>query len=72
MVIDCNDGNGLLMLGEHITRYPDICPFCFSKYPDDITDSNGHNERQEHIRKCAKLAREIREDQYERRNRRGY
>ena len=72
MVIDCSNVDQLLMLGEHITRYPDICPFCFSKYPDDVTDINGYNDRQEHIKKCAKLACEIRDDQYEKRSRRGY
>jgi hypothetical protein len=54
---DCSTGEGLEQLGEHITRYPDICPFCFSKYPDDEI------KKVEHIIACNKILRSIRYDQ---------
>lgn len=57
VIVDCSDGEGLMKLGAFISRYPDICPFCFSLYPEDEENKSAH------IRKCAKLAREIRDDQ---------
>lgn len=52
-VIDVRDPNQLLRYGQFLSMYPDICPFCFSKYPDDPT------KKTEHVIACAKLAREI-------------
>jgi hypothetical protein len=61
-VVDPTDGEGLEKLGCFASRYPEICPFCFSKYPD------GDEDRAIHIRACSKLAREIRnEDRMRRR-----
>lgn len=54
---DASSGEGLEQLGAHFTRYPDICPFCFSKYPDDEI------ERVEHMIACNKILRSIRYDQ---------
>jgi hypothetical protein len=55
-IFDPGDANQLLRYGQFLTMYPDICPFCFSKYPD------GNIKKTEHVLKCARLAREIRDD----------
>lgn len=56
-IVDCSDGEGLMKLGAFISRYPDICPFCFSSYPENEED------RAIHIRKCQRIAQGIRDDQ---------
>ena len=55
-IIDLSDPNQMLRYGQFLTRYPDICPFCFSKYPEDSV------KKTEHVIRCARMARFIRED----------
>lgn len=51
-IFDPSDPNMLLIYGQFLNYYPDICPFCFSKYPD------GEIEKTEHILKCKRIAQE--------------
>jgi hypothetical protein len=53
-IIDVSDPNQLLRYGAFLGRYPDICPFCFSKYPEDDI------EKTKHVIRCAQMARSIR------------
>lgn len=55
-VVDCSDGEGLMKLGAFLYRYPGICPFCFSKYPE------GEQDRIDHINRCSRIAQGIRDD----------
>lgn len=54
-LLDVQFGEGLEKLGSFTARYPEICPVCFSKYPDDPA------QRREHIGACARLLQEIKE-----------
>lgn len=55
-IFDPSDPNQLLRYGQFLTMFPDICPFCFSKYPEDRI------KKTEHVIRCARMARYIRED----------
>jgi hypothetical protein len=55
-IIDVSNATQLLWYGQFLIRYPDICPFCFSKYPED------NIKKTEHVIRCARMARFIRED----------
>jgi hypothetical protein len=54
-IIDVSDPNHLMLYGQFLYKYPDICPFCFSKYPEDRI------KKTEHIIRCNRMARGIRE-----------
>jgi hypothetical protein len=52
-MMDMSTGEDMEKLGCFASRYPEICPFCFSKYPDDPA------QKMEHIRGCKRLLQEI-------------